>query len=62
MEKPKKKNTLKKIKKEVKKIKKEWNKAANDLKNFDPMKDMEMPDFSKQMKDSGFKINTRCDI
>ena len=60
MKKNKIKKTIKKVKTEVKKIKKEWDKAVTQLENFDPLKDMEIPDFSKQMED--FKFDTQTDI
>lgn len=55
---------IKGIKKEGKKIKKELKKAVNDISNFDPMKDFEMPDFDKQMKESmkGFNTDFKIDL
>jgi phage terminase small subunit len=43
------KKNLKKIKKELVKVKDEWNKAVNDLQNFDPMKDFDMSNFKLDM-------------
>ena len=60
--KPKKKDTIKKLKKETKKVKDEWNKAIKQFQNFDPMKDMEMPDIKKQLKDFNFKLDSKCDL
>lgn len=51
---------IKTIKKEAKNIKKEFQKVTDEISNFDPMKDIEMPDFNNQLQ--GFNLNTRCEI